>query len=45
MDLNQLPFFPYPRDSKTRFGFIVGDLILLGIFALLTSAIFPTLLR
>jgi hypothetical protein len=45
MDLNQLPYFPYPRDPTTRFGFIIGDLIVLGVVVLLVAAIFPTLLR
>jgi hypothetical protein len=45
MDLNQLPYFPYPRDPTTRFGFIIGDLIALGVVVLLVAAIFPTLLR
>jgi hypothetical protein len=45
MNLNELPYFPYPRDPITRFGFIVGDLIALGIVVLLLIAISPTLLR
>jgi hypothetical protein len=26
-ELNEYPYFPYPRDSLTRFGFLIGDLI------------------
>jgi len=27
--------FPYPRDPLTRFGFIIGDLINLGVIMLI----------
>lgn len=27
MQLNELPFYPYPKDAPTRFGFIIGDII------------------
>ena len=27
MSLNDEPFFPYPRNPVTRFGFIMGDLV------------------
>ena len=35
MNLNALPFFPYPRDPATRLGFAIGDLISLGVLLLI----------
>jgi hypothetical protein len=31
IELNKLPFYPYPKDGPTRFGFIVGDIIAFAI--------------
>jgi hypothetical protein len=45
MQLNELPFYPYPKDAPTRFGFIIGDLITASILLLFVVAIFPTLIR
>jgi hypothetical protein len=25
--LNEYPYYPYPSDGPTRFGFIVGDIV------------------
>ena len=27
MNLSDHPYFPYPRDRLTRFGFVVGDAV------------------
>ena len=27
MELNKLPYYPYPHDRPIRFGFIIGDII------------------
>jgi hypothetical protein len=27
MSLSDHPYFPYPRDAVTRFGFLVGDIV------------------
>ena len=45
IELNKLPLYPYPKDGPTRFGFIVGDILVAGIFLLFAIAIFPTLIR
>lgn len=35
MNLSDHPYFPYPQDALTRFGFVVGDLITLGVLLLI----------
>jgi hypothetical protein len=36
MQLNEHPYWPYPSDSATRFGFIVGDLLAWAIIVAIT---------
>jgi hypothetical protein len=45
MDLKAQPYFPYPRDALTRFGFIMGDLIALGVIALILFAVLQNFVR
>ena len=45
MKLNELPFYPYPKDGPTRLGFIVGDLIALGVVLLIMGPVVTTFLR
>ena len=35
MQLNEHPFYPYPSDPLTRFGFLVGDLIAYSVILLI----------
>jgi hypothetical protein len=39
MNFNELPYYPYPSDKLTRFGFVVGDLIALSVIALIVFAV------
>lgn len=45
MSLNEQPFYPYPPDPVTRFGFIVGDLLALGVLLLILVPVVNTFLR
>jgi|GEM_PF-5921861 len=45
MQLNELPFYPYPKDAPTRLGFIVGDLIALGVVLLIFGPVVNIFLR
>jgi hypothetical protein len=40
MNLSNHPYFPYPRDQVTRVGFMIGDLIALGVIVLILYAVF-----
>jgi len=43
---NEARLFPYPKDDPARLiGFVIGDIVLAGIFLMLVVAIFPTLIR
>jgi hypothetical protein len=35
MKRDDLPYFPYPPDPLTRFGFIIADLVTLAIMLLI----------
>jgi hypothetical protein len=43
--LNEQPYFPYPRDGLTRFGFIIGDIIALSVMVLIVYAVAQNFLR
>jgi len=45
IELNKLPFYPYPQDGPTRFGLIVGDLLALGVVLLIMGPVVTTFLR
>jgi hypothetical protein len=36
---------PYPKDALTRFSFVVGDVIALGVIALIIFAVFQNFVR
>ena len=37
MSLTGHPYYPYPRDPVTRFGFMIGDIIAWSIIILIAS--------
>ena len=45
MALSEEPFYPYPRDPLTRFGFIIGDIIAWSIIALILYITLKATLR
>jgi hypothetical protein len=45
MSLNEHPYYPYPRDTVTRFGFIIGDIIAWSIMALILYITLKATLR
>jgi hypothetical protein len=45
MNLNEQPYFPYPSDPLTRFGFMIGDLIALGVIVLIVFAVAQNFVR
>ena len=45
MSLNEEPFFPYPHNPVTRFGFIAGDLIALSAMLLILVPVVMTFVR
>jgi len=45
MSLSEQPFYPYPRDPVTRFGFIIGDIIAWSIIVLIGYVALKTTLH
>ena len=45
MNLSDHPHYPYPRDPVTRLGFIIGDMVALGVIALIIFAVLQNFTR
>jgi len=45
MELKDHPYFPYPREPNTRFGFIIADLISASIMLLIVYITLKSTLR
>jgi hypothetical protein len=45
MKLDEHAWYPYPSDPVTRLGFLVGDIIAVGVILLIVISVFQALLR
>jgi hypothetical protein len=45
LPLQDRPLFPYPSELPERIGFIIGDVVLAGLFIMLLVMLFPTFVR
>ena len=43
--LVNLPFFPYPRDAATRFGFLIGDIVACAVILMIAYITLKATLR